>query len=628
MSYREDVDDFVDCEDEPLNENGCAKQQKKIKTSPAWNLFSEIENKKAKCLVCRRTVAVSGSVGNLNHHIRRNHPSEWKKIQQGVECSAHVQGSISQFFASVAPEAKRTIDNALVEWICSDMLALRLVESSHFRRFCDLLRSGYIPPTRQHLAGKLIPALYQQLREKLQGILAATSAVALTCDSWTSNSNDSFLTIAAHFIPNSSWKLQSLVLQTRSTGLSNTASNIASFISEAKAEWGIPMISAIATDNAKSMLNAVELLHCHSVPCCAHSLQLCVRKMLKDDKLDAVIAKCRRLVSYFHASSLRTNQFASALRAAGKEPKKLVQDVATRWNSTYAMLVSVLSQLEAITSVLAMNRDLTMALSSSEEVLCRGLLQLLRPAVQITDILSQSVNVSISSVLVCMDAISSALNSIRIEEISEDITVILNDARTRFAERMQEWRSKCSMDILCAAEKLDPRYKQRSFPDRHSIATTGRFLKEMTMESASSPTSPPSPLSAVSEATPHEATELTYCGESMESIMSSLIGERSTQMQHEKSVEEEFEQFINFELPPPRNSDPLSWWSLNQSRYPKLASVAKKILAIPATSAPAERIFSKAGWTVNERRSRLSPKLIDKLVFISENLNKLNAHPE
>ena len=58
---------------------------------------------------------------------------------------------------------------------------------------------------------------------------------------------------------------------------------------------------------------------------------------------------------------------------------------------------------------------------------------------------------------------------------------------------------------------------------------------------------------------------------------------------------------------PVTETDALQFWKQNESAHklPKLASVARKLLAIPATSrpTPSERIFSLCGLTPTKRRN-------------------------
>lgn len=65
-----------------------------------------------------------------------------------------------------------------------------------------------------------------------------------------------------------------------------------------------------------------------------------------------------------------------------------------------------------------------------------------------------------------------------------------------------------------------------------------------------------------------------------------------------------------------RKKDPLIWWSERQRVYPWLSQLAQKYLCICATSVPCERIFSKAGQIVTERRNRLKSKNVEKLIFL------------
>jgi hypothetical protein len=44
-----------------------------------------------------------------------------------------------------------------------------------------------------------------------------------------------------------------------------------------------------------------------------------------------------------------------------------------------------------------------------------------------------------------------------------------------------------------------------------------------------------------------------------------------------------------------QTGDPLAWWKTQAETYPRLTALARNVLAIPATSTPAERVFSTAG---------------------------------
>ena len=50
--------------------------------------------------------------------------------------------------------------------------------------------------------------------------------------------------------------------------------------------------------------------------------------------------------------------------------------------------------------------------------------------------------------------------------------------------------------------------------------------------------------------------------------------------------------------------------------WPKLASVARAVLAIPATETSSERVFSTAGRILEERRTQLKVDTVDNLMFL------------
>ena len=61
----------------------------------------------------------------------------------------------------------------------------------------------------------------------------------------------------------------------------------------------------------------------------------------------------------------------------------------------------------------------------------------------------------------------------------------------------------------------------------------------------------------------------------------------------------------------PKGTLPLAWWRENQHRIPVLRHLAFEVLAAPASSAADERVFSMAGYVVNEERPRTLEELAE-----------------
>ncbi len=69
----------------------------------------------------------------------------------------------------------------------------------------------------------------------------------------------------------------------------------------------------------------------------------------------------------------------------------------------------------------------------------------------------------------------------------------------------------------------------------------------------------------------------------------------------------------------PVHNDPFAWWKGSCGEFPILWRLAQVYLAIPATSAPSERAFSHAGNTVSADRSRLGDELVTDIIMVKLN---------
>ncbi|XP_074603937.1 uncharacterized protein LOC141857342 [Brevipalpus obovatus] len=66
-----------------------------------------------------------------------------------------------------------------------------------------------------------------------------------------------------------------------------------------------------------------------------------------------------------------------------------------------------------------------------------------------------------------------------------------------------------------------------------------------------------------------------------------------------------------------RKVNPLQIWSKIKSTFWKISQIAPMYLCIPATPVPSERLFSKAGSTLNEKRNRLKPETFNEILFLN-----------
>ena len=68
------------------------------------------------------------------------------------------------------------------------------------------------------------------------------------------------------------------------------------------------------------------------------------------------------------------------------------------------------------------------------------------------------------------------------------------------------------------------------------------------------------------------------------------------------------------ERSPGRHTDVLNYWKSKEIEYPVMAWMARDYLAIPASSAPSERVFSNEADVITKKRNRLAPDTLRYLL--------------
>ena len=72
----------------------------------------------------------------------------------------------------------------------------------------------------------------------------------------------------------------------------------------------------------------------------------------------------------------------------------------------------------------------------------------------------------------------------------------------------------------------------------------------------------------------------------------------------------------NYIKEPTKNVDPIEFWRLNKDTYPGLFYCFEYIFSIMASSVPSESLFSEAGDQVTDKRNRLDPEKVNKMMVL------------
>ncbi|XP_077315557.1 max-like protein X isoform X1 [Lithobates pipiens] len=342
--------------------------------SAVWKYFkvSDKDPKFAICSLCSAEISRGGTVPRhfsttgLIHHLKTRHPVQHSDYKKTVPLPKSDSGStpsvatvfekVKKKFASDSPKA-RAITDKIMEFIALDDQPFSVVEDIGFRRLMQHIEPRYSLPSRRYFADTCLPELFCSVRKHVQELMTTDIiAISFTTDIWSSDvSPTSMLSLTAQWIDDK-FQLQNILLNAREFVGSHTAAAIADTLKSILDTWHIEKskVHLIVRDNARNMAKAMEDSELKSIPCMAHTLQLAVNEgLLSQRTISDIVSKGRKIVGHFKHSPLAYSRLQALQIQFGMPPKRLQQDVATRWNSTYYMLQSLFEQKRVLAAYIA-----------------------------------------------------------------------------------------------------------------------------------------------------------------------------------------------------------------------------------------------------------------------------------
>ena len=370
----------------------------------------------------------------------------------------------------------------------------------------------------------------------------------------------------------------------------------------------------------------------------------------------------RALVGHFNSSSQASSDLLDIQDRTN--PLKIVQDVATRWWSTFAMINRLLDLKDSFFSLVERNllSHETNLTDTQWDAIC-DIKALLEPFMVVQKVLEGQKYPTASLVPYLIKKVRDGLKKVadnnRLPAIRDLAAKMLDDGTngfntywgsgepgTIFDEHLTDGnrnrKKGCPFPTLIASA-LDPRLKHLPFlddVDKEKVwSAVLTLMQEVQVKMNGNPTAESvAPISQpqhnrvgggrVSNALlqlfddlydpnneedviPEEEPELIRDA----TVLLKILRDELTQYQTMRG------QMMMDGPNGPRDitavyTNPLHWWARNGKTLPHISVLAKQFLCIPATSAPSERVFSSAGLTIAKTRASLHPDNASDLIFL------------
>uniref|UniRef100_A0ACD5UTW0 Uncharacterized protein n=1 Tax=Avena sativa TaxID=4498 RepID=A0ACD5UTW0_AVESA len=627
----------------------------RAKKSPVWLFFEEVRvpskkkkgeiEIKGKCMACQKLFAKTAS-GTTSHWMRHLTTCDRHKLNQKSK-----QQKIINFQTEEEEEAEGDVetpsvvnpdycDNARIrEIICKLIIVhdmpFRIVEYKWFNILMKALNRGYKKMSRNTIRNECMK-LYESEKDILKKYFKNVRKISLTCDLWTSNQTICYMSLVAHYIDDD-WKMHCRIINFIELEPPHSGVVISNAPYDCLAAWKIEdKVASITFDNAASNDLAVKFLLAKfknrkalwfegkflHVRCCAHILNLVVQDGLK--MIGHLTDKVRETIKYIKKSNNRFYKFQNDIDSLNiGRSKGMVLDCCTRWGSTFKMLDSAFHYRAAIDAYASGDANYRWQPSDEEWLLYEQVNSVLGVFHAATKAFSGSTYPTSNLFYPHIVNIKKIICGLK--ESKKECIAAMADA---MAEKFDKyWGPECNT-LFAIAAILDPRFKMDmikfTFPSLYeenevagkleSVETTLRELYAL-YESENNK-------SMATSANNESTSQCTSTSASSSTTAFSITSQYQEYMKAKNAyqpLKSDLKRYLDDEIEniPDDKFDILSWWKMNELKYPLVAKIARDILTIPVTSVSSESAFSTGGRVVDDYRSSLLPSTVQCLVCTS-----------
>uniref|UniRef100_A0A8C3VGG6 Zinc finger BED-type containing 4 n=1 Tax=Catagonus wagneri TaxID=51154 RepID=A0A8C3VGG6_9CETA len=609
------------------------------KTSKLWNHFSvcSADPTKVGCLHCGRTISRGKKPTNLGtscllRHLQRFHGSVLKPdaprpalpASPGPAAALSVQPSgaapcedTDEKFHDSHPVAKK-ITSLIAEMITLDLQPYSVVDNVGFSRLLGYLKPQYSPPPASYFSRTAIPAMYDSVRHVVMSHLqeAESGMVHFTSGVWMSSQTREYLTLTAHWVtfessarPHREDRHCSALLDVSQVDCDYSGSSVRkqlecwweAWVTSAGLQVGITV-----TDNASIGRTLNEGAR-SSVQCFSHTVGLIVAEAIKSQRLvQNLLSTARKICERVQRSPRAKARLAELQREYELPPHRLLQDVPSRWNTSFHMLERLLEQKRAVNELSA-ECNFRELISCDQWEVMQSVCHALKPF----DAASRELGARVSTLGQVIPMIH--ILHRRVEMLFEEtmgIDTMLKSLREAMVSRLS---ATLRDPRYVLATLLDPRYKASLFSQEEAEQCKRDLVRELeTLNSTSGPA--PVPNGGCDPGSPQRDS----AGE--ESLWSLMATMKKADPRGKPRVPEDVVLAYLEEEVLEHGCDPLTYWSLKRAAWPGLSALAVRFLGCPPSTVPSEKLFSTPTEGGSFGPSRPTMEHFEKLIFLKVNL--------
>ncbi|XP_026378706.1 zinc finger BED domain-containing protein RICESLEEPER 2-like [Papaver somniferum] len=463
-------------------------------------------------------------------------------------------------------------------------------------------------------------------------------AISFTSDMWTGVNDLGFLSLTAHYVDPTSWVMHKRIIALRMIPFPHTRLEIYKCISSIFTEYNISnKCFSITFENHSANTNAIDnfkrarfvafyqdaLFH---VRCVCHIIARVVNDGMdtikKDEELD-FIRRIRDAIKYITTGSSRVQKYSEICTSNRLNPRKLMLDCGTRWNSTYLMLKACEGYEKAIIEYVMSSADCVVNLEMIDFEVCSLFMTFLETFYDATNVLSGIYYPTSHIVINQLYNMTQAFVDCRGYDIYDKVLYAMELKFKKYFEPIPP--------IYYLASIMDPRKKLQ-----HTMVLITKICENLNIPVLDTVEKVMEKLSSlfthyeniygsnvqrtnVITPRPHTKTkDLSWSLLANASRGCGPLGVSSSNVAGTRALNDLEKYLQATTVDNVDDFDILGWWRLNGINFPVVQIMARDLLTPPASTVASESTFSACGRVLDEKRSRLKSEMLESLICVKD----------